>query len=113
MLPVDGMSVDKAIDVLESGEHNGTVKIAGFLGQRTLKDIAYTITKIDPRLAARDSAELLIANILIKQDLVALDLSGLVGVTEIESEAFKRCISLKSIRIPDGVTSIGNQAFSD
>ncbi|MDE7292473.1 MAG: leucine-rich repeat protein [Treponemataceae bacterium] len=113
VLPSGGMSADKAIEVLKSGEHNGTVKIAGFLGQRTLKDIAYTITKIDPRLAARDSAELLIANILIKQDLVALDLSGLVGVTEIESETFKRCISLKSIRIPDGVTSIGNQAFSD
>ncbi|MDE5775967.1 MAG: leucine-rich repeat protein [Treponemataceae bacterium] len=113
VLPSDGISTDKAIEILKSGEHNGTLKIAGFLGQRTLKDIAYTITKIDPRLAARDSAELLIANILIKQDLVALDLAELICVDSIESEAFKRCISLKSIRIPDGVTSIGNQAFSD
>ena len=34
------------------------------------------------------------------------------GVTSIGNSAFSDCINLKSITIPDSVTSIGNSAFS-
>ena len=33
------------------------------------------------------------------------------GVTEIKEFAFNRCFNLKSIKIPDSVTKIGNRAF--
>ena len=95
VLPSDGMSADKAIKVLKSGEHNGTVKIAGFLGRHTLKDIAYAITNYA----------------YSNQNLVALDLSGLVDVTSIGDQAFSRCDSLSSITLPASVTDIGGLAF--
>ena len=97
VLPSDGMSADKAIKVLKSGEHNGTVKIAGFLGRHTLKDIAYAITNYA----------------YSNQKLVALDLAELIGVTSIGDQAFSRCDLLSSVTLPASVTDIWILAFNE
>lgn len=90
--PVYGMPVWKAIEVLKSGKHNGTVKIGGLWWGRSLNDII---------LAVKSSKK-----------NVALDLTGLSGqLTEIKEGAFKGCTSLTGITIPEGVTEIGHFAF--
>lgn len=90
VLPVYGMPVDKAIRILRSGDHNGTVKIGGFWGRNSLNDIVQAVKS--------------------SKKAVALDLSGLV-VTEIPEFAFEECNSLTSIVLPKNVTQIGEFAF--
>ena len=117
VLPSDGMSADKSIEVLESGEHNGTVKIAGFLGQRTLENISNAIVKHYSQkflsfLEQQPTQKALLSYDIENQNLVALDLSGLVDVTSIGDQAFSRCDSLSSITLPASVTDIGGLAFN-
>ena len=105
VLPSDALSMDTAIKVLQSGSHNGTVKVGGFVGDgfrhpknnpgdyRPWTDIGYAIYSC--------------------REPVALDLSELVGVTEIPFKAFYRCTSLTSITLPDCVTKCSRYAFGE
>lgn len=47
---------------------------------------------------------------LIKRDMVSFEFPD--GITSIGDNAFNGCDKLKSINIPDSITSIGNYAFS-
>ncbi len=44
---------------------------------------------------------------------VDLDLSGVTELTEIPAEAFRDNDALKTVVLPDGITSIGSRAFND
>ncbi len=43
--------------------------------------------------------------------LVKLDMSGVLGMTEVGENAFNQCSALQGIVIPEGVTKIGSDAF--
>ena len=55
-----------------------------------------------------------IFNAIIEKDSieVALDLSGVTGLSELPDEAFAGCTALVSISLPEGLASIGESAFS-
>lgn len=45
-------------------------------------------------------------------EVTVLDMSGCTGITEIPEEAFKEC-ALEIVTLPEGITTIGKDAFSD
>ena len=77
-----------------SGEYTHDIVVTGEISDATISDIKGA-------LQSKSNAK------------VNLDLSKTSGLTSLGYEAFARCSSLTSVKIPDSVTSIGTQVFLD
>ena len=91
VLPTDALPIEKATAVIKSGNHSGMVKIWGNLGHYSLNSIGDAVKS--------------------GKKAVAVDLTGLLGITKIEKDMFKDCTTLTGIVIPDSVTEICESAF--
>lgn len=93
------IDIDKICRDLRSKEESGTDKISGVMSNPET-DIA----KINEALK--------ILAINRPDVLVKLDMSGVVGITEIGDDAFRELTALRGIVIPEGVTTILSYVFA-
>ena len=119
VLPTDALPFDKAISVLKAGNHNGTVKISGFVpsisGYPQIGSLAEAL-KSGGKPVALDLSELDDVTVITRNFNGCTSLTSIIlpkNVTEIAKDAFRGCKSLESVTMPDGVTEIGESAFVD
>ena len=86
--------VDAIVNLIENMTESGRVTVNGYLSNEGVESIANAIKTIN-----KDGVT------------IALDMSGVTGLTELERNAFYNCFRLSEIILPEGITSIGEGAF--
>ena len=86
--------VDAIVNQIENLTESGRVTVNGYLTNEGVESIANAIKTIN-----KDGVT------------IALDMSGVTGLTELERNAFYNCFRLSEIILPEGITSIGEGAF--
>lgn len=106
-----------AIDIPESVTHIGRAALQPNVTSSTPSPVFVPDTKPeppkpDPKPASPLTDFKIKRGVLIKYLGNSEDVVIPEGVTEIGNKAFSSCYSLESIEIPNGVTTIGNEAFT-
>lgn len=92
------IDIDGVVSQITSVTESGTVTISGYANKQAdlleaIKGALRTLHDERPSV------------------LVKLDMSGVLGMTEVGENAFYQCSALQGIVIPEGVTKIGSDAF--